>query len=29
MNKQTRKEMLKLGIEPMIKTGLHDQCYNP
>ena len=28
MNKQTRKDMLQLGIEPMTRTGLHDQRSN-
>ena len=28
MNKQTRKDILQLGIEPMTTTGLHDQCSN-
>ena len=28
MNKQIRRVMLQLGIEPMIKTDLHDQCSN-
>ena len=28
MNKQIRKDMLELGIEPMTRTGLHDQCSN-
>ena len=28
MNKQIRKNMLQLAIEPMTRTGLHDQCSN-
>ena len=28
INKQTRKDMLRLEIEPMTMTGLHDQCSN-
>ena len=28
MSKQIREVMLQLGIEPMSKTGLHDQCSN-
>ena len=28
MNKQTRKDVLQLRIEPMARTGLHEQCSN-
>ena len=28
MKKRTRKDMLRLEIEPMTRTGLHDQCCN-